>query len=395
MASFRYKTTSIEKLMKLKQNPGLDFNPEFQREFVWSKDFKGDLILSLLKGYPIGNITLWENDKGNYEIVDGQQRIKTIFWFITDKKGEFTSFKKEEHKQKYWAIFDKDWKDKNLGFDPEDVETVQNFKRKPISFANLPLFYQNRIKNTELSVLYMHEKEKAIVAEYFVYIQNQDRLRAGEIISAFPNSKFDPYLKKVRKLTQLISKERLKFTNQRKDFTKLFVNIVGLEENKLKLGCIDRQVIDFVAKNIEQLNLKNSTQSRIDDFLFLLEKIINLKTLNIRIESWKRFFKLFFILFFICKYNFEPNLEEQLIKLSEINTILKIHDSKKLTESGKQDEIKKFYGDTKYWSYLQNLELHNIMQRAQDKERVEKITREFARYLKSIFNPQKSSFNSY
>jgi hypothetical protein len=63
--------------------------PEFQRDFVWTKNQVADLFDSLIKGYPIGSILIW--DISNYTegrhiyenvskewVVDGQQRIVAL-----------------------------------------------------------------------------------------------------------------------------------------------------------------------------------------------------------------------------------------------------------------------------------------------------------------------------
>jgi uncharacterized protein with ParB-like and HNH nuclease domain len=34
--------------------------PEFQREYVWTKDQVRDLLDSLIKGYPIGSFLIWD-----------------------------------------------------------------------------------------------------------------------------------------------------------------------------------------------------------------------------------------------------------------------------------------------------------------------------------------------
>ena len=62
---------------------GLDLQPEYQRDFVWNQDFKEKLIYSLIKRYPIGNISIRNleevNDKNaRSEVVYGQQRLTTI-----------------------------------------------------------------------------------------------------------------------------------------------------------------------------------------------------------------------------------------------------------------------------------------------------------------------------
>ncbi len=56
--------------------------PDFQRSFVWKKAKKHQLLESLFKGFPIGAITLYE-DQGAYYIIDGLQRINTLNQYLT------------------------------------------------------------------------------------------------------------------------------------------------------------------------------------------------------------------------------------------------------------------------------------------------------------------------
>lgn len=56
--------------------------PDFQRSFVWKKAKKYQLLESLFKGFPIGAITLYEDD-GAYYIIDGLQRINTLKQYLT------------------------------------------------------------------------------------------------------------------------------------------------------------------------------------------------------------------------------------------------------------------------------------------------------------------------
>lgn len=36
--------------------------PEFQREYVWSKEQAKQLLVSLFKGYPVGGLLIWKTD---------------------------------------------------------------------------------------------------------------------------------------------------------------------------------------------------------------------------------------------------------------------------------------------------------------------------------------------
>ena len=55
--------------------------PEYQRGLVWNQEQKEMLIESIMMNMPIGNIFLNEQGYGFYEIVDGQQRLDTIWSF--------------------------------------------------------------------------------------------------------------------------------------------------------------------------------------------------------------------------------------------------------------------------------------------------------------------------
>lgn len=56
--------------------------PKYQRKYVWDKDQASNLILSLIKNIPIPPIYLYYNTyDGKYTILDGQQRISTLFMY--------------------------------------------------------------------------------------------------------------------------------------------------------------------------------------------------------------------------------------------------------------------------------------------------------------------------
>ncbi|MEP8683694.1 DUF262 domain-containing protein [Enterobacter hormaechei] len=61
--------------------------PDYQREFVWSDIQKSRFIESLLLNIPIPYVFVADigNDDGRLEIVDGSQRIRTLYHFLNDK----------------------------------------------------------------------------------------------------------------------------------------------------------------------------------------------------------------------------------------------------------------------------------------------------------------------
>jgi len=62
--------------------------PKFQRNFVWDIERASKLIDSLFYNLPIPEVFLFANDDDNqtYKIIDGQQRVLTIYFYI---KGKF------------------------------------------------------------------------------------------------------------------------------------------------------------------------------------------------------------------------------------------------------------------------------------------------------------------
>lgn len=64
--------------------------PDFQRNFVWKKSKKEQLLNSLFRGFPIGAITLYE-DSNAYYIIDGLQRINTLNQYLS-RPGTVISF---------------------------------------------------------------------------------------------------------------------------------------------------------------------------------------------------------------------------------------------------------------------------------------------------------------
>lgn len=80
---------SIGEWMSLYQSNEIDINPDFQRFFRWSKHQKSAFIESILLGIPIPPIFVIQRNDGVWDVVDGVQRLSTIYEF-TDllKKNE-------------------------------------------------------------------------------------------------------------------------------------------------------------------------------------------------------------------------------------------------------------------------------------------------------------------
>lgn len=73
---------SIGELSNLYRDGEIDIHPEFQRIFRWSSEQKTRLIESILLGIPLPSIFVAQNEAGIWDVVDGVQRLSTIFQFM-------------------------------------------------------------------------------------------------------------------------------------------------------------------------------------------------------------------------------------------------------------------------------------------------------------------------
>lgn len=79
---------SIGELISLYRENELDIHPEFQRFFRWSDDQKSRLIESILLGIPLPSIFVSQRMDGVWDVIDGLQRLSTIFQLVGELKDE-------------------------------------------------------------------------------------------------------------------------------------------------------------------------------------------------------------------------------------------------------------------------------------------------------------------
>ena len=59
--------------------------PPFQRNYVWDIKRASKLIESIILGLPIPQIFLYERGKNNFYVIDGQQRLLSIYFFMKER----------------------------------------------------------------------------------------------------------------------------------------------------------------------------------------------------------------------------------------------------------------------------------------------------------------------
>ena len=79
---------SIGEIINLYRDKELDVHPEFQRFYRWSPEQKSRLIESILLGIPIPSIFVSQRDDGVWDVIDGLQRLSTIFELVGELRDE-------------------------------------------------------------------------------------------------------------------------------------------------------------------------------------------------------------------------------------------------------------------------------------------------------------------
>ena len=76
---------SLSELKRWFDEGDLIIDPEWQRNFVWNRKQCSKLIESFLLNIPVPVIYLARTENGQYEVVDGLQRLKSVFEYIDNK----------------------------------------------------------------------------------------------------------------------------------------------------------------------------------------------------------------------------------------------------------------------------------------------------------------------
>lgn len=248
----------ISSIKNVRMN-GLDISPDYQRGYIWSNEFKDQLILSIILNYPIGNIVINNlnavNDKNAMqELVDGKQRLTTILRFVEngnvsqwiDDEDDWFKLSKKTSDQAKEII------EKIVGkSDPDGVKKMNRAKR--LSYKDLPHSIQMNFGAYGIPVYTMQAADPAQIRDYFKVLQNQEKLKAGEIINALPDNPMSPYFERVKYEDFL---EKLGFHYKRAEFEKVYYSMLGLWFGKLQINSSDQNVINFV----DNLDFLDATQ---------------------------------------------------------------------------------------------------------------------------------------
>ncbi len=127
---------SFGELISMYENNELIISPEFQRLFRWDREKKTKFIESLLLGIPIPAIFVAEvPETGQWEVVDGLQRLSTVFSFFGILQENKEKQEQQESKNN-WCL--------------EKGKFIKSFDGK--NHKNLPTKYNINIRRSSCRV---------------------------------------------------------------------------------------------------------------------------------------------------------------------------------------------------------------------------------------------------
>lgn len=142
---------SFAQIKKLFDDKKIYINTEYQRGDIWKQRQQTELIKSIFSSYSIGVLVLYINDKGQYEILDGQQRLLTIKKYLVG----------------------------TLVLEDTDIIDYANLEDKDKDFLNGYSIYYLRLKSHDPKT-----KEEDIV-QTFLRLQEGSPLNKAEKINAY------------------------------------------------------------------------------------------------------------------------------------------------------------------------------------------------------------------
>ncbi len=110
--------------------------PGFQRNYVWDLKRASKLIESIIIGLPVPQIFLYEEGRNKFLVIDGQQRLMSIYYFMKQR------FPRKDKRSDLRRIFDKEGKipesvlHDDGYFEKFNLKLPEIAPKKPNKFAN-------------------------------------------------------------------------------------------------------------------------------------------------------------------------------------------------------------------------------------------------------------------
>lgn len=162
----QYKTDVGFRTLVESVNENLYVIPKYQRKYRWTREQVVSLVESLICGLPIPPIYTCRNEKNQLEILDGQQRIMSLFfyyigYYLNNKKNSSINFSGIQTGE---ASFKEALMSR---FELEELHIqLKGSQEQPVNvdYASLPMEIKRRIDYTSITIIEIkidNEKQRA------------------------------------------------------------------------------------------------------------------------------------------------------------------------------------------------------------------------------------------
>lgn len=278
-----YNVANTIEVLKLKvDNNEINMQPEFQRAFVWDIKRASLFIDSLLIGLPIPSIFLGKSKEDeNYIVIDGQQRLKSAYYFMTgefvanDVKSIFVlkNLHGREWNGKSYAELDEKLKRRirnavlnttiieDISFRPEVVHDIfhrLNTGGMPLTDQEIRNAVYSGVFNQQLISLNLNDNWRTLLGKPFV----DRRLKDVELILRFfallrKKANYRPSMREFLSNYQRDNQRNNNFLSSNKEIFEntvdLILNELGQNAFKLFASTVNKSVCDSVMVAIAEI----------------------------------------------------------------------------------------------------------------------------------------------
>lgn len=137
----------------------INTNPDYQRPAVWTRPQKQLLIDSMFRDYDIPKIYLHKTGRDTFDVIDGQQRLRTIWEYFS---GEFAL--------------------------PKNADPVDDMEIAGKKYDDLDMDLMDKLNSYNLDFVVLDDVTEDEISEMFLRLQNGTTLKAQEKRNAYPGN---------------------------------------------------------------------------------------------------------------------------------------------------------------------------------------------------------------
>lgn len=211
----------------------INTNPDYQRPAVWTRAQKQLLIDSMLREYDIPKMYMHKTGKDTFDVIDGQQRLRTIWEFFS---GGFA-----------------------LAKDADPVDGIDIAGKK---YDNLALDLLDKLNSYNLDFVILDDVTDDEISEMFLRLQNGTTLKAQEKRNAYPGNMRN-YIKQLAMhpfFVNVVNFQNSRFSHEHvaAQLTLLTINgdICDIKDRNLNAMYMDNQDFDVngdIAKKVKRV----------------------------------------------------------------------------------------------------------------------------------------------